>query len=50
MRETDLKWAQELVRKKEAMKPDLERKEEEKQRTMVSKHGELQPRERDGQS
>ena len=43
MRETDLKWAQELVKKKEAMKDELEREEEEERREILSKRGELQP-------
>lgn len=41
MRESDLRWAQTLIKKKEDMKADLERKEEEKRCEILSKRGEL---------
>lgn len=41
VQESDLKWAQELVEKKEAMKSELEKKEEEKRLDILNKRGEL---------
>lgn len=45
-----MKWAQELAEKKEAMKSELEKKEEEKRLDILNKRGELPQSESDDKS